>query len=47
MGSTETFESSNLGKELTAEELSSEVLNKLKSFAYKYYYFLEKSSALV
>lgn len=32
MGSTETFESTNLGRELTAEELSSEVLNKLKSF---------------
>ncbi len=32
MGSTETFESSNLGRDLTAEELSSEVLNKLKSF---------------
>lgn len=32
MGTTHTYESTNLGKELTSEELSAEVLKKLKSY---------------
>lgn len=32
MGTTSTYDSSNLGKELSSEELSAEVLKKLKSF---------------
>ena len=32
MGTTHTYESTNLGKELTPEELSAEVLKKLKSY---------------
>ncbi|MDR0431228.1 MAG: Hsp70 family protein [Tannerellaceae bacterium] len=32
MGTTHTYESSNMGKEFTSDELSAEVLKKLKSF---------------